>query len=154
MQISLETEKCIGCRLCEVICSLSHENAIIPSRSRIEVVTINSSVDIPVYCYQCTDGSCAEVCPVDAINRNEKGIMTIDQDTCINCQACAKACPFGCIGINSEGKIFKCDLCGGDPECVKVCPTQALAYRHPELITYKKKSKFAEKFLEITSEVK
>ena len=145
-------EKCIGCRLCEVICSLSHENSVMPSRSRIEVVTINPSIDLPVYCYQCTDAPCAEVCPVNAIKRNENGVMIIDEETCINCRACTKACPFGCTGINSEGKVFKCDMCDGDPECVKICPTHALKFEQPESMTFKKKSKFAQKFLETSSQ--
>ena len=32
-------------------------------------------------------------------------------------------------------KAFKCDLCGGDPACVKSCPTGALEYvdmDHPD----------------------
>ncbi|MHA1783950.1 MAG: 4Fe-4S dicluster domain-containing protein [Candidatus Helarchaeota archaeon] len=148
MQVSIEVEKCIGCRLCEMICSLHNENNINPSRSRIEVITVSPEIDIPVYCYQCTDAPCASVCPVNAITRNKDGVMEINKETCINCRACTKACPFGCIGINSDGKIFKCDLCGGEPECVKICPTHALKYEQPEEMTYKKKSKFAQKFLE------
>jgi Fe-S-cluster-containing hydrogenase component 2 len=26
------------------------------------------------------------------------------------------------------GKVQKCDLCGGDPECAKACPTGAITY--------------------------
>jgi Fe-S-cluster-containing dehydrogenase component len=29
-------------------------------------------------------------------------------------------------------KAFKCDLCGGDPACVKVCPTDAIEYTELE----------------------
>ncbi|NDA14992.1 MAG: (Fe-S)-binding protein, partial [Gammaproteobacteria bacterium] len=27
-----------------------------------------------------------------------------------------------------SGKVDKCDLCGGDPQCVKACPTDAITY--------------------------
>ena len=152
MQISLEIDKCIGCKLCEIVCTLTNESCINPSRSRIEVIKVNPEVDIPVYCYQCTDAPCAEVCPVNAISRNKDGVMEIDDKVCINCRACSKACPFGSIGINSDGKVFKCEMCDGDPECVKICPTHALKYEQPEAMTYKKRSKFAEKYLETSSQ--
>ena len=39
------------------------------------------------------------------------------------------ACPFGAILVDPKtGDVVKCDLCGGDPTCVKVCPTRALLY--------------------------
>ena len=42
---------------------------------------------------------------------------------------CTIACPFGTVNYNSaSGKVIKCDLCGGDPECAKACPTQAITY--------------------------
>jgi Fe-S-cluster-containing hydrogenase component 2 len=42
---------------------------------------------------------------------------------------CLIACPFGIIRLNPKShKIIKCDLCGGDPICVKSCPTQALKF--------------------------
>jgi len=38
-------------------------------------------------------------------------------------------CPFGAIYYDDEKKIFyKCDLCGGEPECVKWCFTKAIEY--------------------------
>ena len=27
-----------------------------------------------------------------------------------------------------SGKVVKCDLCSGEPECAKVCPTAAITY--------------------------
>jgi Fe-S-cluster-containing hydrogenase component 2 len=42
---------------------------------------------------------------------------------------CITACPFGVISLHPEKHVaIKCDLCGGDPECVKHCPTGALKY--------------------------
>jgi len=26
--------------------------------------------------------------------------------------------------------VVKCDLCDGDPACVRYCPTQAITFRH------------------------
>ncbi|MFP4065656.1 MAG: monomeric [FeFe] hydrogenase [Bacteroidales bacterium] len=40
---------------------------------------------------------CEEVCPVNAIKKNNKGVEYIDPDKCINCGKCMVACPFGAI---------------------------------------------------------
>jgi Fe-S-cluster-containing hydrogenase component 2 len=38
-------------------------------------------------------------------------------------------CPVGGISLDPVTNVaFKCDLCGGDPECVKYCYNEALAY--------------------------
>jgi Fe-S-cluster-containing hydrogenase component 2 len=42
------------------------------------------------------------------------------------------ACPFGMIFVDAEkGFAVKCDLCGGDPECVKYCIPEALRFEEP-----------------------
>ncbi|MFW5706733.1 MAG: monomeric [FeFe] hydrogenase [Bacteroidota bacterium] len=40
---------------------------------------------------------CEEVCPVNAIRKNDKGVEYIDPEKCINCGKCMVACPFGAI---------------------------------------------------------
>jgi Fe-S-cluster-containing hydrogenase component 2 len=38
-------------------------------------------------------------------------------------------CPFGAISFNLRKKqVFKCELCSGDPQCVKFCQSQALKF--------------------------
>jgi len=146
--INVDIEKCNGCKLCELACSLKHEGVACPARSRIEIIEIKDTLFVPTYCFQCEDASCMKVCPVNALTRDSKNdLIIMDKETCINCKACAFACPFGAIGIDSEGKTFKCDLCDGEPLCVQVCPVNALSYTHPENITYKKKRAIAEKLL-------
>jgi anaerobic carbon-monoxide dehydrogenase iron sulfur subunit len=45
----------------------------------------------------------------------------------VGCKVCTIACPFGTVNYTHDtGKVIKCDLCGGDPECAKACPTQAI----------------------------
>ncbi|MBW1678796.1 MAG: hypothetical protein JRJ08_01425, partial [Deltaproteobacteria bacterium] len=37
--------------------------------------------------------------------------------------------PFGALFIHDDvEQPIKCDLCGGDPECVKVCPKDAILF--------------------------
>ncbi|MHA1270048.1 MAG: 4Fe-4S dicluster domain-containing protein [Candidatus Helarchaeota archaeon] len=148
MILTVDIKKCIGCRLCELICSLQHDEAINPMKSRIEVVEVKETVDVPIFCFQCDDAVCMQVCTVDAISRDNTGRVIIDRKKCINCKACALACPFGAIGIDVSGRVFKCDLCIPDvPQCVEICPTKAISFDQPEKLTYKKKMKIAEKLL-------
>ena len=87
MILSVDIEKCTGCNLCEIACSLRHDKVISPLCSRIEVINVKEVADIPVYCYQCDDASCAAVCPVKAIEKDSSGVMSINKETCINCRS-------------------------------------------------------------------
>ncbi len=42
-------------------------------------------------------GACKRACPVDAISGEKKGLHTIDQDVCIKCGACMTACKFDAV---------------------------------------------------------
>jgi Fe-S-cluster-containing hydrogenase component 2 len=81
-------------------------------------------------CQQCQDAPCLNVCPVKAIARDEDmGRVYIDYDVCIGCRACVGVCPFGAMSFNAiDKKVFKCDLCDGDPQCVKFCEEKAVDF--------------------------
>ena len=40
-------------------------------------------------------GSCIKVCPVDAITRDEIGLVRVDRDACVSCGKCVDICPTG-----------------------------------------------------------
>lgn len=51
---------------------------------------------------------CEEVCPVNAISKNKRGVEEINPEKCINCGKCIVACPFGAILQKSNlVEIFK-----------------------------------------------
>ena len=52
-------------------------------------------------------------------------------EKCTGCKLCIKACPFGAIQVGPNREILKCDLCGGDPECVKYCQPRDQLPRFP-----------------------
>lgn len=127
----VDPDKCTGCKVCEFICSLQHENEINPMKSRIHVMSWEiQGVDIPIVCQQCEDAPCAAVCPAQAIQRDpETYAMVIDEKTCIGCRMCISVCPFGALTVKPDTrKVVKCDLCGGDPQCVQFCSAKALQY--------------------------
>ena len=132
--LSVDIEKCTGCKTCEVVCSLKNTGRVQPSRSRIKVITYEKRGEyhnfIPMVCQQCSTPLCMEACPTNAISRNETtGAMIIDEEACVGCRVCSIACPIGGVSIDPVSNVaIKCDLCGGDPECVKYCDMEAITY--------------------------
>lgn len=135
--------KCTGCQRCEGNCTLFNDGKVQPFLSRINVrdrfqfgreVTENYLEDpgvfgnwsiLPATCRQCEDAPCMMACPVKAIYPDPlTSVRMLDQDVCIGCGACVKACPYGMPKIDPDkGKSTKCIACGA---CVAGCPTNAL----------------------------
>jgi carbon-monoxide dehydrogenase iron sulfur subunit len=124
-------ERCTGCRLCELVCAVKHDGVSNPTRSRIKVIKWETEgLYIPMSCQQCQDAPCMNVCPVKAISRDESlARVMVDYDKCIGCRSCVAVCPFGAMSFNViDKKVFKCDLCDGDPQCVRFCDIKAVDY--------------------------
>lgn len=151
----VDPEKCTGCRICETVCSLHQEKVVNPARARIQIIKWdNVGIYIPMICQQCETAPCETVCPMRAIHRDENtGALIIDYDLCVGCKLCVTFCPFGGVGIDIEGKIIKCDLCKGDPQCVKNCEPKALQYIEASSINLKKRRMAAEKLSELMKTV-
>ena len=82
-------------------------------------------------CRQCAHPvPCANACPQGAIRVDPKtGARYVDEDKCIGCGLCQKACPWDMMSFDREKqKASKCFLCDGEPKCVKACPAAALTY--------------------------
>ncbi|MBT3363417.1 MAG: 4Fe-4S dicluster domain-containing protein [Chloroflexi bacterium] len=129
--ISVDSSKCTGCRLCELVCSVKNEGIANPYLARIHVVKWEfECFEIPMLCRQCDVPFCTAVCPVNALYKDEAlGRVVVDYDRCVGCRMCVLACPFGGMKYDTKGqKVTKCQLCDGDPTCVKFCDTQALQY--------------------------
>ena len=139
----IDYQKCTGCRLCELVCAVFHDGISNPARSRIKVMKWEAEgLYIPMSCQQCQDAPCMNVCPVKAISRDEElGRIFVDYDVCIGCRSCVAACPFGAMNFNTKDKqVFKCDLCDGDPQCVRFCEEKAIDYLEiDDVSTYKKR---------------
>ncbi|MHA1731594.1 MAG: 4Fe-4S dicluster domain-containing protein [Promethearchaeota archaeon] len=142
----VDPNKCTGCHLCVVACSLTNAGVTSRALSRVRIVEMDWEHKYPAQCLQCEDAVCVTVCPTGAIARDfSDGVVKIDHAKCIHCRLCALSCPFGGIDISPQGFVFKCELCDGDPECVKSCPEDAIRYVEPQKAVIKsRKKKIAE----------
>jgi len=142
-RIQVQKEKCNGCRICELRCSFQHDQVFSPTISRINVYKEEiEGITIPKTCVIC--GKCIESCPEVAISKDEKtGAIKIDEEKCTGCQDCVLACPYGVMKIHPIKNVaITCDLCSGDPQCVKYCPEEALHYMtSKDFLAFKQKEK-------------
>jgi len=146
----VNVDACIGCRMCEAVCSLVHYGAIGISHARLKVVRYDHAAFFnPVVCMQCEVPSCATVCPSKAISKNpETGVVKVSKKKCTGCKMCLTACPFGAMGFVDDVAI-KCDLCGGQPSCVEFCQAKALTYGVPDDISGAKRISLSDNLLEV-----
>ena len=132
-ELVVNYDKCTGCSICEVACSIRLGPGVNPQKSRIRIVKLEGEAtvtSIPVRCMQCEKPICEVICPTGAISSDPTtGARLIDKEKCIGCSACVYACPFGTAVLDrSVGTASICDLCDGDPLCVRLCPFGALQY--------------------------
>ena len=112
-----------------MVCSFKHERIFSPELSRVTVIKDDrNGLDYPVTCRNCSTCPPQENCLVGAINITLQGVVETDWSLCIGCGLCVDQCKYGVIKLNREQKPLICDHCGGDPECVKRCPTNAIQY--------------------------
>ncbi|MDO8491574.1 MAG: 4Fe-4S dicluster domain-containing protein [Dehalococcoidia bacterium] len=155
-------ELCDGCRMCEMVCSLNKAGVINPHLARIRIgFSEKSPFPTPIICRHCNNPPCQSVCPIEgAMTLDERtGAVAINEQMCIGCLACVDACPFGAIQVGPNKQVLKCDLCGGDPICVKYCPPRpeeslpkdtgtgraCLQYLEPHQVTAGKRQSQADK---------
>lgn len=142
--ILFDAGRCIGCRQCVEACKDAND---LPRGNQYTVGPSTwLTIEPPVLegqstvwgrnsCMHCEYPLCAAVCPVEAITKYAEGPVVIDQQTCIGCDYCIYACPWGVIAKDDlSGKASKCTMnperiaAGEVPACVEVCPVEALDF--------------------------
>ena len=126
----IRAEFCTGCEMCQLACSLYREREINPARSRIFVQrVVMDGLMFPHICLNCKEPPCIKACRRQAVIKDkETGWVTIDGEKCNNCKLCVSACPFSAIIVTPEQEVLLCDVCGGNPKCVEMCPTGAIQF--------------------------
>ncbi len=146
-RLSIDAEKCTACMACEIACSFAHEGVFTRQLSRIRVVRfMKQGQNVPVVCVNCAQPHCVAVCPTSAayIDRSVP-VVRINQEACIGCGECIKACPFGAADLDEEKQLaLICDLCDGEPVCVEHCIYGALTYEPVQKLAQRKRRLTAE----------
>jgi carbon-monoxide dehydrogenase iron sulfur subunit len=118
VKIRVDKTRCTGCHLCEVVCSLFHEGKINTEKSavRVQKDDLDTSMNEPVLCRQCREMKCLSGEKTEEDRERKRFIWQRDR---------ADRCPFHALPVFND-EAYHCDLCGGKPQCVKVCTTQAV----------------------------
>jgi carbon-monoxide dehydrogenase iron sulfur subunit len=140
--VTVIPDKCVGCRICEYVCSLQKDNVFNPTRSRIRVVRIYPTTNASLTCRLCEDAPCVIACPRKALTQSEEtGVILVDDDLCNGCGWCFEACDFGAITLDPDKKVVRiCDLCSdreAGPACVEWCPEEALELTTKDILSQK-----------------
>ena len=128
-RMEISVDRCTGCRSCETACSFLYTGTYNPALSRVRVLSEQAiCLSVPSLCMHCDDAPCAAACPEDALYREqERDTVVLKEADCVGCGLCVEACPYGAMHLDeARGVAFKCELCGGNPECIKVCAPGAL----------------------------
>jgi len=152
--ILIDASKCTACLACEAACSLVKEGEISRYKSRIHMQLFHDAYFYyPLVCAQCEIAYCALTCPTRALEKNyTTGWVDFSSERCIGCQMCVVSCPFGAITVRA-GKAVKCDLCGGDPLCVKVCAYGVLEFITQEEVTIKRRKEAVGKLTQMLDKI-
>jgi anaerobic dimethyl sulfoxide reductase subunit B (iron-sulfur subunit) len=141
MGFYFDQQICSGCRCCQLACKdvkdlevgyfyrrvTDYEGGVFP-----EVWAASLSMA----CNHCTAPACITVCSVSAITKDvDTGLVTIDEELCIGCEACVTGCPYNHPSYNPDtNKASKCDAClnflavDEQPACVAACSTRSLRF--------------------------
>ena len=57
--------------------------------------TIRELATFRFTCRKCEDAPCIGVCPAEALEKDEEGIITRHTNLCVSCKSCVTICPFG-----------------------------------------------------------
>jgi len=129
--VVVDPDSCVACRNCEYACAYRQNGDFARSASHIRVNFYpEERACVPLTCMHCAKAGCLEVCPAAAISRDpETGAVEVDETRCAGCKMCLLACPYGNVHFDKVASVSrKCDLCGGDPMCVRSCTAGALQF--------------------------
>lgn len=155
-------DRCRACRRCEMACIAAHHDISIKEAMkrrdefvpRVQVIKAEG-LKTSVRCHQCNPAPCCGVCPAGALTQDDEGRINMNEELCIACEMCVKACPYGTISMDTSHTgdsclpackagghqvAVRCDMCrqwrsrtGKQiTACMEVCPFQALAMRMPD----------------------
>jgi anaerobic carbon-monoxide dehydrogenase iron sulfur subunit len=130
---AIDESRCTGCRSCVLACSFVHTGSFFEDGS---LITVRRDAEhgraAPRVCIGCDSAACIASCPANALFRDTAlGVVKVASTLCTGCRRCVDACPHGGVQFGVADSVPRfCNLCGGDPVCVKYC-------RFPQAIQWK-----------------
>lgn len=106
--IRIKPDVCIACRRCEVACiaahhdmpfkeAMKHRDTFVP---RVQVVKAEG-LKTSVRCHQCDPAPCCNICPTGALQQEDDGRISMNEEQCVSCQMCVAVCPYGTISMDA-----------------------------------------------------
>jgi len=147
----IDLDKCTGCGTCEVSCMQENNMPIFQDDSddpkRVKLLNLMKITNdrekslqygdvkvayIPKMCQQCDNPSCVAVCPANATDIGDDGVVSQIWSRCFGCRYCIGSCPYEArvfnwwkpryegtfkeslnpdVSISSRGTVVKCTFC-------------------------------------------
>ena len=148
--LTYDQSKCNNCGACQVICSLGKKGKAQPSEARIHMRNADGPEALrAAVCQHCAEPACVTACMRGIIKKDPiTGKVSRKTEDCFRCAACSVMCPVGAVVLDHDAEAFvTCDFCGGNPICVKVCPTHALRYEEEKDASEVHRNQYAQKAL-------
>ena len=136
----VDSERCFGCMSCAMACKNYYQQSVGVHWRDVHpldesIYSYRERAFFSLACNHCDNPVCAQVCPVQAYEVREDGIVVHLHDRCIGCKNCVNVCPYSAPKFNEETKkAEKCSMChervdaGQRPACVEACPVEALQF--------------------------
>jgi DhnA family fructose-bisphosphate aldolase class Ia/Fe-S-cluster-containing hydrogenase component 2 len=144
VRLRVTPARCTGCELCVAACASAHDGGqfgTYGARLRVEAPELGRYK--VAYCTLCK--KCIEACPTGALRwQTASGAVELVAENCTACGKCVEVCPMQVVS-QSDPKATPagdqwpwlpviCDLCGGNPACARICPTETITLGQRQVV--------------------